>query len=84
MTKIDHVCDESCRQTDPLEDIGNLLKSIDDTVEQIDQYDRIIKSLRDLELDLYEDEAVSSFKNARSRYVHVLDALQRKHEQLLQ
>ena len=53
MTKIDHVCDESCKQVNPLEDIGNLLKSIDDTVEQIDLYDRIIKSLKDLELDLY-------------------------------
>jgi len=84
MTKIDHICDDTCKQSNPLENIGNLLKCIDDTVEQIDQYDRIIKSLKDLELDLYEDEALSSFKNARSRYIHILEALKRKHDKVLQ
>ena len=82
MTKIDHKCDESCRKSNPLADIGTLLRAMDDARGQIEHYSRIIDSLKSLELDLYEDEAVSSFINARPRYQATLSALKRNYEQL--
>jgi hypothetical protein len=80
MTSRDHRCDESCKTFNIL-DIGNLVKAIDEVEIEISQFDRIIKSLKDLELDVYEDEAISSFQNARSRYVHILTALKRQYAQ---
>jgi hypothetical protein len=59
---------------------GDLQRAIDDTQEKVEEFDRVIAGLNDMNLGLFASEALSAFLNARSRYRAALEVLKEKQE----
>ncbi len=86
MTKAHHFCSE-CRKLLLVNKIlhegmkaGDLQRAIDDTQEKVEEFDRVIAGLNDMNLGLFASEALSAFLNARSRYRAALEVLKEKQE----